>query len=130
MTTLATRKTLAAALVAAAVAAPAGAAFAHHAFSMYDNTKYTKVTGEVKGYSWSNPHTMVDFVVMTADGKTESWTAECSPINMLRTRGWTSGSLKVGDKAEFVIHPNKENAHYGLLVSATLPDGSTFKDKD
>ena len=126
----ATRLGLSGALAAASLLVPAGAAFAHHAFSMYDNTQYTKVTGVVHGYSWSNPHTMVDFVVTAADGKTETWTAECSPINMLRTRGWTSGSLKPGDKVDFVIHPNKENAHYGLLVSATLPDGSTFKDKD
>ena len=118
-----------AALAAAALLATAGSAFAHHAFSMYDNAKYTKVTGWVKTYHWANPHTMVDFVVMV-DGKEEAWTAELSPINMLGRRGWASDSLKAGDKVDFVIHPNRENAHYGLLVSATLPNGSTFKDKD
>ena len=132
MKTIGTRVALAVAVQALATVgllSIAGSAFAHHAFSMYDNNKYTKVTGMVKAYHWANPHTMVDFAVMT-DGKEEDWTAELSPINMLGRRGWTAESLKAGDKVDFVIHPNRENAHYGLLVSATLPTGAVFKDKD
>ena len=124
------RTRLPAALAAMVLLGAASGALAHHAFSMYDNTKYTKVTGTVKSFLWANPHSMVDFLVMTPDGKAEEWTAECSPVNMLGRHGWTKESLKAGDKAEFVIHPNRESAHYGLLVSATLPDGSVFKDKD
>lgn len=122
-------RTAAAAIGAVSCLALAGGASAHHAFSMYDAAKYTKVTGVVKTYRWSNPHTMVDFMV-TTDGKEETWTAELSPINMLRTRGWTAASLKAGDKVDFVIHPNRESAHYGLLVSATTGDGKVFRDKD
>jgi len=110
--------------------AAAGQANAHHAFSMYDNTVYKKVTGTVKRYLWANPHTMIDFVVSGPGGKLEPWTAECSPINMIGRRGWTSESLKAGDKVEFVIHPNKSGANYGLLVSATKADGTVLKDKD
>ena len=57
----------AAAVVSAiALASPAGA---HHAFNMYDNTKYMKLTGTVKSYRWANPHTMIDFVVAAPDGR-------------------------------------------------------------
>jgi hypothetical protein len=110
--------------------AVAGSAFAHHAFSMYDNTKYTKLTGTVKTYLWANPHTMIDFVVVDAAGKMSPWTAECSPINMIGRRGWASDSLKPGDKVDFVIHPNRNGVQYGLLVSATKTDGTVLKDKD
>ncbi len=122
------KKTAAALIGLAALAA--GPAFAHHAFSMYDNTKYTKLTGTVKTYMWANPHTMIEFMVAGPDGKMQPWTAECSPINMIGRRGWTSESLKPGDKIDFVIHPNRNGVQYGLLVSATKLDGSVLKDKD
>ncbi len=125
------RKSVSTALLALSlVAAAAAPAFAHHAFSMYDNTKYTKLTGTVKTYLWANPHTMIEFVVMGSDGKVEPWTAECSPINMIGRRGWTADSLKPGDKIDFVIHPNRNGVQYGLLVSATKTDGTVLKDKD
>jgi hypothetical protein len=119
-----------AALAAAALAALAGGASAHHAFSMYDNATYTKLTGTVQTYRWSNPHTMIEFVVLAADGKLTPWTAECSPINMIGRRGWTAESLKPGDKVDFVVHPSHSGANYGLLVSATKSDGTVLKDKD
>jgi uncharacterized cupredoxin-like copper-binding protein len=121
---------IAAALAGMALLGAAGQACAHHAFSMYDNTQYTKMSGTVKSYLWANPHTMVDFVVVAPGGKLESWTAELSPINMLGRRGWASDSLKPGDKIDFVIHPNRSGANYGLLVSATKTDGSVLHDKD
>ena len=125
------KPTLAAALAALALAGAAAApAAAHHAFSMYDNAVYTKLTGTVKTYKWANPHTMIDFVVLGPDGAAQAWTAECSPINMIGRKGWASDSLKTGDKVEFVLHPNKAGDHYGLLVSATKPDGAVLKDKD
>jgi hypothetical protein len=125
-----TKPASAALLALALIAGAAAPAFAHHAFSMYDNTVYKKVTGTVKTYMWANPHTMIDFVAMGADGKMQPWTAECSPINMIGRRGWTADSLKTGDKIDFVIHPNRNGANYGLLVSATKTDGTVLKDKD
>ena len=123
------RTSLAAGAAASAMllAGPAGA---HHAFNMYDNTKYTKLTGKVSSYRWANPHTMIEFVVADADGKMAPWTAECSPINMIGRHGWTAESLKPGDKVDFVIHPNKTGVQYGLLVSATRADGTVLSDKD
>jgi hypothetical protein len=112
------------------IAGAAAPAAAHHAFSMYDNTVYKKVTGTVKTYLWSNPHTMIDFTAPGADGKMQPWTAECSPINMIGRRGWTEESLKPGDKVDIVLHPNRNGANYGLLVSATKTDGTVLKDKD
>jgi hypothetical protein len=120
------------ALVVAAVLASCGgdAAFAHHAFNMYDAAVYKPVTGTVTNFMWTNPHTMIEFSVPDAAGAAQTWTAECSPINMIGRKGWTSRSLAVGDKVQFVVHPNKANDHYGLLVSATKADGTVLKDKD
>ena len=126
-----TRQRVSAAVLALALLAGAGgSASAHHAFSMYDMTKFTKVTGTVKSYLWANPHTMVDIEVPGADGKPVFWTAECSPTNMLRGKGWTAHSLKPGEKVDFVLHPNRTGTTYGLLVTATKADGVVLKDKD
>jgi hypothetical protein len=108
----------------------AGGASAHHAFNMYDAAVYKPVDGTVTKFVWTNPHTMVEFTVTAAGGDAQTWTAECSPINMIGRKGWTSRSLAIGDKVKFVIHPNKQNDHYGLLVSATKADGTVLKDKD
>ena len=122
---------IAAIFAAAAGLSLAGPASAHHAFSMYDNSVYTKLSGgTVTSYHWANPHTIIDFVVRGPDGKAVTWTAEGSPINMIGRRGWTSESLKAGDKVDFVLHPNKSGQNYGLLVSATKADGTVLKDKD
>jgi hypothetical protein len=117
-------------LCAAGLMGVAKPAAAHHAFSMYDNSKYVHLTGTVKTFLWSNPHTMINFVVLSPDGKLAPWTAECSPINMIGRHGWTADSLKTGDKVEFVIHPNRSGSNYGLLVSATKTDGTVLTDKD
>jgi hypothetical protein len=117
--------------LAAVLTVGAGApAVAHHAFSMYDATVYQKVSGTVKSYTWANPHTMVAIATKGPDGKELEWLAECSPVNMLRGKGWTAKSLAAGDKVDFVLHPNRNGVPYGLLVSATKTDGTVLKDKD
>jgi hypothetical protein len=120
------RLALAALALAVGAAAPAAA---HHAFSMYDAAVYQKVSGTVKSYTWANPHTMVTLATVGPDGKDLEWLAECSPVNMLRGKGWTAKSLAPGDKVDVVLHPNRNGVPYGLLVSATKTDGTVLKDK-
>jgi hypothetical protein len=116
------------ALVAATLAA--GPALAHHAFNMYDNAKYTPLTGTVKTWTWKNPHAMIDFVVDKPGGGTELWSVECSSPNIIGRKGWSMDSIKVGDKMPIVVHPMKDGSLYALMVKATTPRGETLKDKD
>lgn len=107
----------------------AGAASAHHAFNMYDNSKYASLTGTVKNFTWKNPHVMIDYVADTPEGLRE-WSIELSSPNIIGRRGWSAKSLKSGDKAPLVVHQMKDGSRYGLLVSATLPNGQVLKDKN
>jgi hypothetical protein len=116
------------AVLAATLVSAAGPASAHHAFNMYENDKYTPLTGVVKSYTWKNPHAMLELVVTGANGATESWTVELSAPNIIGRRGWSKTSLKVGDKVPLVIHPMKDGTKYGLMVQATV-DGQVLKDK-
>lgn len=113
-------------LIAAAVAlSTAGAASAHHAFSMYDNAKYTPLTGTVKTFSWQNPHAMLSFVTTTG----EEWSIECSSPNIIGRKGWSATSLKAGDKVSLQIHPMKDGSRNALMVTVTTPSGEVLKDK-
>jgi hypothetical protein len=113
-------------LIAAALAlTTAGAASAHHAFSMYDNAKYTPLTGTVKKFSWQNPHAMLTFVTLAG----EEWSIECSSPNIIGRKGWTATSLKAGDKVSLQIHPMKDGTKNALMVSVTTTTGEVLKDK-
>lgn len=125
-----TRKTILALTAACALGAMAAPAFAHHAFNMYDNSKYTVLNGTVKTWTWKNPHAMIDFVVDKPGGGTEVWSVECSSPNIIGRKGWTMESIKVGDKLPITLHPMKDGSLYGLMVKTTTPRGETLKDKD
>ena len=121
--TLAAQATLS--LAALSVAA-AGPAMAHHAFNMYDNGNYTKLTGTVKTWDWKNPHV---FMTLVTDSG-ELWNVELSSPNIIGRKGWTAKSLKIGDKVPLTLHPMKDGSKYGLMVSVVTTAGETLKDKD
>lgn len=118
----------AAALVLALSAA--GGASAHHAFSMYDNSKYTPLDGTVMTYDWKNPHVMIDYRVPNGKGGFDTWSVECSSPNIIGRRGWSRTSLKVGDKVPMVVHPMKDGSKVALMVKVTTTGGEVLKDKD
>ena len=124
-------KILSAALTCAiaAVALGGGQASAHHAFSMYDNSKYIPLTGTVKTYSWKNPHVMIDYLAVGANGEPEPWSVECSSPNIIGRHGWSPSSLKAGDKVAIVVHPMKDGSKIALMVQVTTPAGAVLKDK-
>lgn len=117
-------------LALAAAILAGGPALAHHAFNMYDNAKYTPLTGTVKTWTWKNPHAMIDFVVDKPGGGAELWSVECSSPNIIGRKGWSMDSIKVGDKMPIVVHPMKDGSLYALMVKATTPRGEILKDKD
>ena len=54
---------------------------------------FRSVDAIVTRYTWSNPHTIVEFTVADPSGTGQTWNAECSSINMLGRKGWRSRSL-------------------------------------
>lgn len=114
---------LAAAVFASAMAM-AGASAAHHSFAVFfqgDNT--IQITGVVKQFVFSNPHGLIDLEV-DKGGKIEAWRVETNAPVLLRQRGWTPDSLKVGDKVIITGWAARDGSNYVRLKSATHPDGS------
>lgn len=113
-------KILLATAIAAGVAMPVQA---HHSFAMFDNTKEKVLTGTIREFQWTNPHTWIQVTVPGANGKTEEWSIEGSSPNGLTRQGWKRNSLKPGDKVSVTIHPLKNGDKGGSFVSLTFADG-------
>ncbi len=115
--------TAAAALLTAILlfAAPASA---HHSFTMFDNTRTVTITGTVKDFQWTNPHTWTWIDVPNEQGGVDQWGIEGMSPNYLGRRGWTKHTLKPGDKVSVTIFPLKDGSKGGTFLRCKLPDGT------
>ena len=103
-----------------------GPAMAHHSFAMFDADKTITMTGTVKEFEWTNPHSWLRVMVTDpATGQPVQWLFEMgSPAQQARF-GMTADSLKPGDKVTVTMHPLKDGSRGGGLLTATLPNGKT-----
>lgn len=73
---------------------------AHHPVqAKFDYQQPRTLSGVVTLVDWSNPHAHV-FVNVTENGVTENWAVELESPVTLKASGWSSETLKPGDKVE------------------------------
>jgi hypothetical protein len=99
---------------------------AHHAFSMFDQSRTIELKGEIKEFQWTNPHVWVQLLVTQPDGSVVEWSIEGSSPNGLRRQGWRSESLLPGMKVTVLTNPLKNGDAGGSLVNVTLEDGTVL----
>jgi hypothetical protein len=114
---------IACSLVAAAILLVVTPAVAHHSFDMFDMTKQITITGTIKEFQWTNPHTFTWIDVPNDKGGVDTWAIEGMSPNFLGRRGWTKHTLNPGDKVTVTIYPLKEGKLGGTFLHCTLPDG-------
>ena len=117
------------ALIAAAgvLSAVSGVATAHHSYAMFDMRSNVTLTGTVRDFQWTNPHSWLWIEVPNSAGGSDQWGIEGMSPNFLARRGWSKRTLKPGDKVSVLIHPVKEGQHGGSFLSVTLPDGTVMR---
>jgi hypothetical protein len=98
------------------------AASAHHSTAMYDMQHTIKVTGVVKQFDWTNPHTFI-WLDVQEEGKTVEYAVEGMSPNYLSRNGWNHNTLKVGETVGMEILPLKDGRKGGFCATVTLPDG-------
>lgn len=115
--------TIAGIAVVLCVAVPASA---HHSDAMYDSGKQITISGTVKEFQYTNPHSWIQLVVPAATGAPVEYSIETgAPIVLLRA-GIKPTSLQPGDKISLRYHPLKSGAPGGSLIDIKKDDGTTL----
>jgi hypothetical protein len=114
------------AALALCVALPA---WAHHSGAMFDQSRQMTLTGTVKEFQWTNPHSFIQLLVPGAGGVPDEWSVEMGPPPALYRLGWRVSSVKPGDRITVVINPMRDGSKGGNFLSGTAPDGQPLGKK-
>ena len=113
-------------LIAGLVAGGTSLALAHHSAAAFDSASEKVITGTVKKFDYSNPHTWVWLDVPNDQGGVDTWGVEGMSPNYLTRRGWTRTTLKPGDKLTITVRPMKNGEKGGMWISAKRPTGEVL----
>jgi hypothetical protein len=103
----------------------AGAAFAHHSAPVfYKIDERITVSGTVTEFRFANPHAIVKFDVVAANGEKQLWTAETTSPSILRRRGWSQESFAPGDKVKLEGMPSQDGSYLMRITRAFREDGT------
>jgi len=98
---------------------------AHHSWPV-DFSKEVTVSGTVRGYSWGNPHVMIDLDVKTASGALEKWQVGGPSTSRMEANGWHKESLKLGDAITGSGYQFSDGQKIVRLQKITMPDGKVM----
>ena len=112
------------AAAATALALAAGPVMAHHSFAMFDRSKQISVTGTVKDFQYTNPHSWVIIMVPGEGGQQVEWGFESEGPSTLLRNGVKRSSLQPGDKVTATGFPMRDGRPAGSLISVTKADGT------
>jgi hypothetical protein len=99
-----------------------GASLAHHSSAMFDKSRTVTLSGVVREFQWTNPHSWIQ-VVVAGEGAAE-WSIELgAPVELFRL-GWRPATLTPGDKITVVAYPLRDGDRGALFVSAVREGGA------
>ena len=98
-------------------------ALAHHSPVMFDQAQQVTLTGTVREFQWTNPHSYIQLVVKNDQGQDEEWSLEMGASIYLYNLGWRPSIVKAGDTLTVTIAPLRKGGKGGLLLKAATADG-------
>lgn len=101
---------------------------AHHGNAAFADKPITLKDGKVTSFSWSNPHSLVEFDAKDDKGKMQHWVVETAAPQALVLIGWSKSSLQPGDVIAVTMYQAKTGAPAGRLQKIVLADGSELHD--
>jgi hypothetical protein len=114
--------------LAVALLQPA-AILAHHSNSAYEVQKVITITGVVKEFVWSNPHTWLHVIVDDGQGGKVEWACEGRAPGILLRAGWTRNSLKPGETVTVDMSPAKNGSKTSIIARVTKADGTILSNR-
>lgn len=106
-------------LIAVALAAVARPAMAHHSGTMFDDKKEVTLTGTVKEFQYTNPHSWLLLDVKGPDGKTTTWGFEAEGPSTLSRAGIRPSDFRAGTVVTITGHPMKDGRPAATWIKAT-----------
>jgi hypothetical protein len=120
-------KTMSAALLGAGILVVGAAHLsAHHSAIAYDRNADVELTGTIREFQYTNPHSWLYVQVVDKTGQTVDWGFEAEGPSTLLRAGIKVSLLKPGEKVTVKGHPLKDGRPAAILVSVTKADGSVL----
>ena len=99
---------------------------AHHSAIAYDRNADVELTGTIREFQYTNPHSWLYVQVVDKAGQTVDWGFEAEGPSTLLRAGIKVSLLKPGEKVTVKGHPLKDGRPAAILVSVTKADGSVL----
>ena len=110
-------------IACAGFTAASAAAWAHHSPAMFDLQAQGKVSGTVRAFQWTNPHSYIQLVVKDAKGHEQEWSFEMAAPMYLYAHGWRPSTVKAGDTLTITYAPLRKGGPAGLAVEVIGANG-------
>jgi hypothetical protein len=101
-------------------------AFAHHSAVMFDDQKEITVSGTVKEFQYTNPHSWLLVDVKNDDGSVTTWGFEAEGPSTLTRAGIRRSDFAPGTAVTITGHPMRDGRPAAAWVKATRGDGKEF----
>jgi hypothetical protein len=103
--------------------------FAHHSAVMFDDQSEVTVTGVVKEFQYTNPHSWLLIDVTNDDGSITTWGFEAEGPSTLMRAGIRRSDFSPGTQVTITGHPMRDGRPAAAWVHATRGDGKPFNPR-
>jgi hypothetical protein len=99
---------------------------AHHSAVMFDDQREITVSGVVKEFQYTNPHSWLLVDVTSEDGTVVTWGFEAEGPSTLTRAGIRRSDFSPGTEVTISGHPMKDGRPAAAWTKATRGDGKEF----
>ena len=108
----------------------AAPSFAHHSAVMFDDAKEVTVTGTIKEFQYTNPHSWLLVDVKNDDGSVTTWGFEAEGPTTLQRAGIRPSDFRAGTKVTMTGRPMKNGQPAATWELAVREDGKKFNPRE
>jgi len=105
-------------------------AFAHHSAVMFDDQKEVTVSGTVKEFQYTNPHSWLLVDVKDEKGNVTTWGFEAEGPTTLQRAGIRPSDFPAGTKITITGRPMKDGTSAATWEVAVRGDGKKFNPRE
>ena len=101
---------------------------AHHSPAVFDVRTEMTLTGVITAYQFRNPHLFIHVEVADGSDLEGEWEVEAQSPRIMTLYGWSSTSLRPGDRVVVVANPPQQRGkRLALGRSIQKSDGTTLR---